>query len=822
MLLRFHGFIFGCFYNISARNVFVTSVLELEEKEVCYSMRMALIPRFAFFVLLLLPCNCKAEAENCRETQCRLLPVEGDEVASDFRLKASKEGVRLVYINLTVIRNSSYHPLGLKDGFRLFLPHRWIWAHTVREPMLSLPEDYAFLSASLLTYEVKSIDVKLKDQPNGCLAKLNSTCQNLAVGRMLLQNVTSSISSDILHQNTPVVCVTVMDSTRFGANMWHRCCYVHNEATGPATIRCNKRIDVDDWVKIVNSIFFFLSFFLALFAPALPLALPDYVISLEDEVEKENHPAEQTNMETTGYQRITNPATVGQQDDQRGIGADRSNMEDVTAINVPMNTIQEETGQNTSNFVGNSLNKGMEREFIPVDDSSPMILSTLLRESVKKFPDVPLSFNVKLAVMSFCVYPCVLYVQIGLFHTLKKTYIDELTKHYVPADSLALFNLLLNPYDIIFGLYMSMPMIIMSIVVVLFSRPKDFILEENEVCQLCHRMSTICSSLNLSLTARRSLGDEIHRHLRIFHQLVWYALLRYGNILASICHNLLLGCLREEMYQESRGRHLLCVCFRFISLIGALPFIIVGGILCLLILIVVLIVPLFLLSPFTTVYLFIWNKIIVKRLLVNCRGLTAFCGWLYFLSVLGMGICFSLTLLRISCLFVSSFVSYIIIALALNATIVTPFLAFFLVLTTNVYSCYSKMQGKYKEVKKMIWTRLQELQLNNNVPKDTIRAEIYWFVCDKVLPVKSEMCRMLRNMVLVVAFLFLALSSIVFYGNKYDISTLTTTISVFFTGSIPLLFSKVLSTNSNIIGWAKIKMEGEIDKAITEYRDSSN
>ena len=176
MLLRFHGFIFGCFYNISARNVFVTSVLELEEKEVCYCMRMALIPRFAFFVLLLLPCNCKAEAENCRETQCRLLPVEGDEVASDFRLKASKEGVRLVYINLTVIRNSSYHPLGLKDGFRLFLPHRWIWAHTVREPMLSLPEDYTFLSASLLTYEVKSIDVKSKDQPNGCLAKLNSTC----------------------------------------------------------------------------------------------------------------------------------------------------------------------------------------------------------------------------------------------------------------------------------------------------------------------------------------------------------------------------------------------------------------------------------------------------------------------------------------------------------------------------------------------------------------------------------------------------------------------------------------------------------------------
>ena len=778
---------------------------------------MALIPRFAFFVLLLLPYQCKAKGENCRETQCRLLPV-GD-VASEFRSEASKEGVRLVYMNLD-IANSSYDDQFLFHDFFVFLPYRWIWAHTASEPMLSLPEDYALLSASLVTYQVKSIDVKLKEQPNGCLANLDSLCRNLEVGRMLLQNVTSSIPSDILHKNAPVVCVALVNITILRANVWHRCCYVHKEATGPATIRCDKRIYLDEWLNIVNNIFLYLSFFLALFAPALPLALPDYVFSLEDEVEKENHSSEHTNRETTGYQRITNPATIGQQDNQNGTGADRSNMQDVTAIDDHINTIQEETGQNTSNFVGNSRDKGKEREFIPVDDSSPMNLSTLLRECVKKFPDVPLLFNVKLAVMYFCGYPCVLYVQIGLYYMLKKRYIDEMTKQNRLL-SLDLFNLLLNPYDTIFGLYMSMPVIIVSMVLILLSRPKDFILEENEICQLCRVTSTICRSLNLSLTARRSLGDEIHRHLRIFYRLVWYALLGYGNILASICDILLLGRLREEMHQESRGRHLLCVCFRFISLIVAMPFIIVGGVICLLILIVSSIVTLVELSPFTTVYLFIWNKI-SKRLQVNCSCLTAFCGRLFFLPTLFVGLFFTVVMLGISCVFVSSVVSYIIIGLALNARIVTPFLAFFLVVTTNVYSCYSKMQGKYKEVKKMIWTRLQELQLNCNVRKDTIRAELYWFVCDKVLPIKSEMCRMLRTMFLVVAFLFLALSSIVFYGNKYAISTLTTTISVFFTGSIPLLFSKVLTTNSNIIGWAKIQMEVEIDKAITEYRNSSN
>ena len=77
-------------------------------------------------------------------------------------------------------------------------------------------------------------------------------------------------------------------------------------------------------------------------------------------------------------------------------------------------------------------------------------------------------------------------------------------------------------------------------------------------------------------------------------------------------------------------------------------------------------------------------------------------------------------------------------------------------------------------------------------------------------------------MVLVITFLFLALSSIVFFGNKYDISTFATTVSVFFTGSIPPLFLKILTTSNNIIGWERIKMKREIDKGLKEYRGSRN
>ncbi|XP_067017586.1 uncharacterized protein [Acropora muricata] len=549
-------------------------VLELEGKEVCCSIRMALIPRFAFFVLLLLPYQCKAKGKNCRETECRLLP-ENNQVASDFCSKASEKGVKLVYINL---------------HFWAVRRHRWIWAETEDEPMLSLPEVYHLLSAKLFkTYKVKRIDVNLKDQPDGCLAKLDQTCWDLEIGRMLLQNVTSSISSDIFYKNTSVVCVAVMNTVMFDPNVWHNCCYVHNATTRPATIRCDKTIYAGGWVNIIC---FFLSFFLTLFAPALPLALPDYVFNIEDEDEKENHPAEQTNMETTGYQRITNPPTVGQQGNQRGTAA--------TATNDDNNTTQEETGQNTPNFLRNRRNKRKEREFIPVDDSSPIILSTLLRESVKRFPDIPLSFKVKLAVMCFCVYPCVLYLRIGLYYS----YLGKETNGLLPQ-----YFFISNLYHPTVEYIFTVPLIFTSIVLVLFSRPKDFILEKNEVCQLCRTMSSKLTSFK-PLTARRSLGDEIHCHLRIFHDYIWYALLRYGNILASLCDNLLfkLGRLREEMHQESRGRHLLCVVLRFISLIVALPFIIVGGVFCLLILIVVLIVSLLRFSPYGTVCKHFWTK----------------------------------------------------------------------------------------------------------------------------------------------------------------------------------------------------------------------
>ena len=162
--------------------------------------KMAVI-LLSFIATLLSLVSVAANEQNCRKLNCKVLPV-GEYLESEFRLKASEKGVRIVYLNLK-IGNNSYNPLDLPDEF---LPDRWMWARSNNEPMLSLPFDFDILSLGLLNYQVGSMTVSLRDEPSGCLAGLNSTCQNMAVGRALLDNVTSESRG-----KTGVVCIAMID-----------------------------------------------------------------------------------------------------------------------------------------------------------------------------------------------------------------------------------------------------------------------------------------------------------------------------------------------------------------------------------------------------------------------------------------------------------------------------------------------------------------------------------------------------------------------------------------------------------------------------------
>ncbi|XP_078352416.1 uncharacterized protein LOC144637148 [Oculina patagonica] len=179
-------------------------------------------------------------------------------------------------------------------------------------------------------------------------------------------------------------------------------------------------------------------------------------------------------------------------------------------------------------------------------------------------------------------------------------------------------------------------------------------------------------------------------------------------------------------------------------------------------------------------------------------------------------------MLYLSCAFFTSIVGFVIIGFVLNANIVTPYAAFFLVVTTNIYLCYANLQNRYKKVKKIILKLQRELHINNSDPEETIPSKLFWFVSDRVLPVKTEICLMFRNVVLILSFLFLVVYSIVHFGNQYNVSAFFSTIAVVFSGVISALVLKGLSKGKIFTGWKKIKMKSEIETAVREFHQGRN
>ncbi len=172
---------------------------------------------------------------------------------------------------------------------------------------------------------------------------------------------------------------------------------------------------------------------------------------------------------------------------------------------------------------------------------------------------------------------------------------------------------------------------------------------------------------------------------------------------------------------------------------------------------------------------------------------------------------------------------FIIMGLVLNAEIAGPFVTFFIAATGNMYLCYYNLQMRYQDVKQMISQKWQEHRhlIDNNTDlsdAETIPAELFWHICgdesnckNKVLPVRPEIFRMIRNMALILIFLFLSLCAIIFLGNMNSISGVVSTIAVFVTGVIPGLFFKGLTKEKRFIGQTRRTMMNKIEKGVKEY-----
>ena len=243
---------------------------------------MALV-NVSLFIISILLSSARANP-TCNETQCKLLPI-GEDVVLKFQELAAEEGVRIIYLN-TEMGNDRYHPL---ESNERFFAERWVWANTISEPMLSLLEnnyDYIVYSFGLLKYQVRYLKVPLQDQPSGCLARLNTSCQNNVVGQTLLSNFTKVSSDKHLHKAVPtdsVCALLTVDSTE----LKHVCCSVENVTEqNYRRVHCEFRAQ-NTWLQIFDGFIYLFTMILTFYSAALPLLLPDWIINLQHEYEKD-------------------------------------------------------------------------------------------------------------------------------------------------------------------------------------------------------------------------------------------------------------------------------------------------------------------------------------------------------------------------------------------------------------------------------------------------------------------------------------------------------------------------------------------------------
>ena len=326
-----------------------------------------------------------------------------------------------------------------------------------------------------------------------------------------------------------------------------------------------------------------------------------------------------------------------------------------------------------------------------------------------------------------------------------------------------------------------------------------------------------------------SLGHEIIIHLNVLqhwaYDLMFFTLWKYMDRLKR--------CMRRVLSKTTlnrRNRVFISLCSFFSFLIGLLFGTALGAI-YIVTFIVTLLLLLFSLSPTITLYFF---------LLIKARGIIRSCVSINQAFYLPIAFVFSFLFaatqffiiftLSISVAFIVKTFRFTVMGFVLNAEVITPYVAFILIVTRNLHLCYSNLQTRYNsEVKGMIaehWKEnIRELPWLDKGHDQTIPKDLFWFVCGNgkshfqknILPLRAEICFILRDMVMTLTFLSVSLFAILAFKSMNDVSALVSTTFVFVSGVIPTLIFQGFTKKEKFSRWNKIKIEKRIKEAVTEY-----
>ena len=879
------------------------------------SQNMAIYAVFLFAVCL---SATSAVHSPCGVGQCKLVLV-GQNPAVAFQQLASEKGVRLVYFNLE-IGNNSIHPL---ESSERFLAKRWIWAKTIREPMLLMTDDaHDINSLGLLRRQKRYMTVQLAEQPAGCLANLNVSCQDNVVGKTLLSNVTNLSPGNRL---PPTDCVCTFHTKKMYREGWETvCCSVKEITERNRTVyRCGIAPENDWFVKPFHVISSILRYILVLYGPAIFLLLPDWVFNLMREWSKEKEEENiKINQESPNRQHVETPrieqlvkyegaryrvsqqhiemtkventmksndntgedsknpkeldrryifqrnvSVVHEDEDERRINRDNPvspnqqliveteqtmESEDDTREGLPELLSSEELDKICEEKLSAVHEAQKEIDFeLPIDDMSPITLWALLSDFVKTLPLTHMNFNFRLLLLFFVLFPVVVHIKLAVIFFYELEFYHEVYRkfNYSWSSIISLENEFSfqsiageNWRSIVvqqIGIGINSAASCSLFVILTLVRPKDLL------CRLRgrknRRLPFGLSIFGDSIPSRSVLlGENIIHNLTIQRPLVC----ELASSVLELYMTVLKKCLMKLTLRHSRGRTRLkralrswwvTLCF-FPGLLIATAF----GVAFLLIFLICFVSLLIVTSPFGTSVSFV-----VKMGMGTFKTFTgsrrSFCRHIACKPIVLVFVIVSYLIIFVTFLYFSFYVisrsAYVMIntflftimAVVLNVEFVTPYVAFFLVVARNVHLCFLNLQKRYKEVKDMIskhWeeetTNLFWIKCSNN---DTIPKELFWFVCsneeldfkEQILPLKTEICFMLRDMVIIILFLSLFFFAILVFETAEEISALVSTSFVFISGVIPQLIFKRFTKEKHFRGWDKIKIDNKIKEAVRKY-----
>ena len=793
-----------------------------------------------------------AASQPCGVSQCKLFPVRGD-FAFTFQQLASEKGVRLVYFNLE-IGNNNVHPL---ESSERFLAKRWIWAKTIREPMLLMTDDaHDIHSLGLLRRQKRYMTVQLAEQPAGCLANLNVSCQDNVVGKTLLSNVTNVSHCSRL---PPTDCVCTFHTRKMYREGWETvCCSVKEITEKNSTFyRCGIAPENDWFVKPFHIISFFLRCILVLYGPAIFLLLPDWVFLVREWSKEEQQHVETPRVESEGARyRVSrqrhiemtqvenedereinwvNPVSPNQQENMLIVESEQTmELGDDTCEGLPKSLSSEELDRICEKLSAvHEAQKEIDFE-LPIDDMSPITLWALLSDFVKKLPPTHMNFNFRLILLFFVLFPVVVHIKLAVIFFYELEFYHEVYRklNYSWSSDIYLENEFsfqsiasenwMRIAEQQIGIGINAAFYCSLFVILTLVRPEDL---------LCRRALglSICGVSFDSL----SLGENIIHNLTIQRPLVC----KLASSVLELYMNVLKKCLMKLTLRRSRGTRLeralrswcVILCF-FPKFLIATAF----GIAFLLIFLIIFVSLLILTSPDATFFVFV-----IKKLMDTMTDLErSFSRHIAFKPIALVFEMVSLLIIFGTFLYFSNHIStksvevmintflFTIMAVVLNVEFVTPYIAFILVVARNVHLCFLNLQNRYKEVKDMIskhWeeetTNLFCIKCSNN---GTIPKELFWFVCsneelvfeEQILPLRTEICFMLRDMALIVLFLGLFFFAVLVFETMEEISAVVSTFSVLLSGVIPsLIFTK----KKQFSGWDKIKIDNKIKEAVRAY-----